>query len=313
MLPHGISVVDGNILIKAGDKTIALDPISPVSADLAFISHAHFDHLMRKVNLPVIASLETVELASARGVKIKEHVNNLEGVSLVDSGHILGSRALIVGKNEIMYTGDFAGRPRGFLGKLEPVHVKILIIESTYGKKGYTFPPIAGVIKMAMNTISKAYDRGLGVSLHGYTLGKAQVISYFFKSWRPLIFDGKIEIINKIYRKHGINLPEPDMIVNGPEELPRGPYIYVAPMGKARGATPVSIYFTGWAIRGGNSALPLSDHADHDELINFVRAVNPENVITVGGFDRELAQELKRDGFRAQAIGDQQMDIRHFF
>ncbi len=312
MLPPGISIVDGTILIKAGEKRVALDPLAPVNADLVFISHAHFDHLMKRVKLPVIASKETVELASARGVRIDEHVDNHEGLSLTDSGHILGSRALIVGKNEIMYTGDFAGRPRGFLGKLEPVHVKSLIIESTYGKKGYSFPSTASVVKMAMSKISKAYDRGLGVSLHGYTLGKAQLISYFFKSWRPLIFDRKVEIINKIYRAHGINLPEPDLVVNGPEELPHGPYIYVAPMGKARGASPVSIYFTGWAIRGGNSSLPISDHADHDELINFVRAVNPENVITVYGFDRELAEELRRDGFRAQAIGDQQMDICHF-
>ncbi len=312
MLPYGISNMGSNLVIKSGEKVIALDPVTPVNADLIFVSHAHFDHLMKRTTLPVIASTETVELASARGVKIPAYTQELDDVSLVDSGHILGSRALIAGKNEIMYTGDFAGRPRGFLGKLEPTHVKNLILESTYGKKGYSFPATASILKIAMDKISRAYDKGLGVSLHGYTLGKAQLISYFFKAWRPLIFDKKVENINKIYRKHGIKLPEPDYVVDGPAELPDGPYVYVAPMGKAVSVSPVSISFTGWAIKGSNYSLPISDHADHDELINFVKAVNPENVITIYGFDREFAEELRKDGFKAQAIGDQQVDICHF-
>ncbi|MGC8661365.1 MAG: MBL fold metallo-hydrolase RNA specificity domain-containing protein [Nitrososphaeria archaeon] len=312
MLPYGISNIGSNLVIKSGGRLIALDPITPVSTDLIFVSHAHFDHLMRKATSPVIASKETVELATARGVKISTFVHKVDGIKLVDSGHILGSRALIAGKNEIMYTGDFAGRPRGFLGRLEPEHVKNLIIESTYGKKGYSFPSIASVLKIAMDTISRAYDNGLGVSLHGYTLGKAQLISYFFKAWRPLIFDRKVENINKIYRKYGITLPEPDRVVDESTELPNGPYLYVAPMGQRVNSAPVRISFTGWAIKGRNSSLPISDHADHDELINFVKTINPENVVTVHGFDRELAEELRKEGFKTQAFGDQQVDICNF-
>lgn len=312
MLPYGISNIGSNLVIKSGGRLIALDPVTPVSADLIFVSHAHFDHLMKKTTSPVIASKETVELATARGVKISAFTQELDGIRLVDSGHILGSRALIAGKNETMYTGDFAGRPRGFLGRLEPEHVKNLIIESTYGKKGYSFPSIASILKIAMGTVSRAYDNGLGVSLHGYTLGKAQLISYFFKAWRPLIFDRKVENINKIYRKHGITLPEPDCVVDETTELPNGPYLYVAPMGQRVNAAPVMISFTGWAIKGRNSSLPISDHADHDELISFVKAINPENVVTVHGFDRELAEELRKEGFNAQAFGDQQIDICNF-
>ncbi|MCL4343697.1 MAG: hypothetical protein JRN26_03425 [Nitrososphaerota archaeon] len=312
MLPYGISNIGSNLVIKSGGRLIALDPVTQVSADLIFVSHAHFDHLMKKVASPVIASKETIELAEARGVKISAFSQELDDIRLVDSGHILGSRALIAGKNETMYTGDFAGRPRGFLGKLEPEHVKNLIIESTYGRKEYAFPSIASVLKIAMDKISKAYDRGLGVSLHGYTLGKAQLISYFFKAWRPLIFDRRVENINKIYRRHGITLPEPDYVIDEPAELPNGPYIYVAPMGQRVNVSPVSISFTGWAIKGRNSSLPISDHADHDELVSFVKAINPENVVTVHGFDREFAKELRKEGFRAQAFGDQQVDICDF-
>ncbi|MEM4090361.1 MAG: MBL fold metallo-hydrolase RNA specificity domain-containing protein, partial [Thermoplasmatales archaeon] len=70
--------------------------------------------------------------------------------------------------------------------------------------------------------------------------------------------------------------------------------------------------FTGWAIKGKNSSLPISDHADHDELISFVKAINPENVVTIHGFDKELARELRGEGFKAQAFGDQQVKISDF-
>lgn len=312
MPPYRVTFSGQNLLVKADDKLIALDPVTPVNADLIFVSHAHFDHLLKRPSAPVLASKETVELAVARGSKICTFTDNYKNLKLVDSGHILGSRAIIFGKNEIMYTGDFAGRPRGFLGKLEPEGVRTLIIESTYGKKEYTFPSIATVVKTAMNMISGAYDKGLGVSLHGYTLGKAQLISYFFKTWRPLIFQRKIETINRIYRKYGVMIPEPDIVVDSPMELPEGPYLYVTPMGQKVESASVSISFTGWAIKYSKTSLPLSDHADHNELINFIKKVNPEIVITVYGFDREFAQELRKEGFNAQAFGDQQLDINQF-
>jgi putative mRNA 3-end processing factor len=312
LIHNKVAFSRAGILIKHNDKIIALDPEERVKADLTFVSHAHMDHLLKNEKNTVLASKETIELARERGIKIRNFVEAFDDVQLIDSGHILGSRAIIIGKNEIMYTGDFSQRDRGFLKKLEPVNVRLLIIESTYGKKGYKFPPTATIIESVMKIISKAYDAGMGVSLHGYTLGKAQLIEYLFQSWRPLIVHRNIERMNVVYRKFGINIPKPDVIVQNLLHVPDTPYIYVAPTYESVSNVYASIRFTGWAKHISNYAVPLSDHADHDELISFVKKVNPETIITVHGFDKEFAKELRSLGFRAFAFSDQQLDLDSF-
>ncbi|MGC8599965.1 MAG: MBL fold metallo-hydrolase RNA specificity domain-containing protein [Nitrososphaeria archaeon] len=312
MIHNKVAFSKSGILIKHNDKVIALDPEERVKADLTFVSHAHMDHLLKNEKNTVLASKETVELARERGVKINSYVEAFDDVQLIDSGHILGSRAIIIGKNEIMYTGDFSQRDRGFLKKLEPVSVRLLIIESTYGKKGYRFPPTASIIESVMKMISEAYDAGMGVSLQGYTLGKAQLIEYLFQSWKPLIVHRNIEKMNAVYRKFGINIPKPDAVVQNFSQVPDTPFVYVAPTYEYVNNVYYSIKFTGWAKFISNYAVPLSDHADHDELISFVKRVNPEIIITVHGFDKEFAKELRSLGFRAFAFTDQQLDLDSF-
>ena len=312
MIYNKIAFSRSGILVKHAEKVIALDPEENIKADLTFVSHAHMDHLLRKERNTVLASRETVELAVERGVKIQNHIEEHDDLKLVDSGHILGSRALVIGKNEIMYTGDFSQRDRGFLKKLEPINVKVLIVESTYGKKGYSFPPTASVIESVMNMISEAYDAGMGVSLHGYTLGKAQLIEYLFQTWRPLVVHKNIEKMNAVYRKFGINIPVPDMVIERSSQLPEAPFVYVAPTYEDVENVFYSIRFTGWTRIISKYAVPLSDHADHDELLSFIKKVNPETVITVHGFDKELAKELRGLGFRAFAFSDQQLDLDSF-
>jgi putative mRNA 3-end processing factor len=304
-----IAFSSAGILVKHEGKVIALDPERNVSADLTFVSHAHLDHLLRKERNTVLTSRETLEIARARGVSISRYIESYPGLRMVDSGHILGSKALIIGKNEIMYTGDFSQRERGFLKKLEPENVRVLIMESTYGRKEYTFPPTAKVLDHVMRLIGEAYDNGLGVSLHGYTLGKAQLIEYLFQSWRPLVVHANIERINRIYRRFGIRIPEPDKIARSEDDLPDPPYVYVAPMHLNVSRAYYSIRFTGWARSLGLSAVPLSDHADYMELVSFVKKVNPELVILMHGFDREFAEDLREMGFRAYAFSEQQIDL----
>ncbi|MDG7044685.1 MAG: hypothetical protein JRN02_04850, partial [Nitrososphaerota archaeon] len=154
--------MNGSIVIRSKGRTISLDSTAPLQADIAFISHAHYDHLPRRVSSTVLASNETVELARIRGLPIKSHINKAESLKLIDSGHILGSRALLV-DDDLLYTGDFAGRPRAFLSKLISVKCKTLIIEATYGKPGIVFPSVAKVMGAAMDSISSAYELGKGI------------------------------------------------------------------------------------------------------------------------------------------------------
>lgn len=300
------------VIVKYRGRTIALDPESNLDVDLIFVSHAHMDHLLRKPRRPIIASRETVELARVRGVSVQEFYEGLEGISLLDSGHILGSRAVLFGDGELLYTGDFAGRPRGFLKSLKPVHAKVLVIESTYGRDGYLFPPTSVIVEETMKLISAAYDMGEGVSLHGYSLGKAQLLAYLFKSWRPLVVNKRVYEINRVYTAHGVGLPSPDAVVESQREIRFKPFVYITYMGEPVDRAALSIRFTGWAKRVSERAMPLSDHADYRELIDFVKRVNPELVITVRGFKAELAAALRSLGFNARPAGGIQRSLDEF-
>ena len=59
-----------------------------------------------------------------------------------------------------------------------------------------------------------------------------------------------------------------------------------------------------------DAAFPLSDHADHPDLLRFVEAVQPRRVLTLHGFATEFALTLRERGIEAWAIGeDNQLEL----
>jgi Cft2 family RNA processing exonuclease len=65
---------------------------------------------------------------------------------------------------------------------------------------------------------------------------------------------------------------------------------------------------TGWAIdrgrryfNGVDQAIPLSDHADFSELLEYVRKARPKKVYTVHGF-AEFVNSLRDKGFDAEPL-----------
>ncbi|RNJ72740.1 MAG: exonuclease, partial [Thaumarchaeota archaeon S15] len=99
----GPSVVAGRrgIVCETRGREVCLDPPGRVGARLAFVSHAHADHLPAS-GTSAVSSEETRALAGARDVAI--HGADGGGLEMVDAGHILGSRGLLF--DDIFYTGD---------------------------------------------------------------------------------------------------------------------------------------------------------------------------------------------------------------
>ncbi|MDG6991011.1 MAG: exonuclease, partial [Nitrososphaerota archaeon] len=307
-----------------------LDPHSRVRADYTFVSHAHLDHMHTPSKSErIIASSVTGELAKARGYDLGSTIEEADGVELLDSGHILGSRAIRIA-DEVYYTGDASGRTRAFLGKCRTRQARVLVMETTYGSPEYVFPATAKLVKDVNALISSAYDRGVPVVLMGYPLGKAQLLSYFFSSWDPIIYHEKVAAMNRIHIDHGVPLkpgtsfdPAKDL-----DSLPRGPWVMVSPMssGKSRlmshlkkeyGA--ILVAFSGWALgqgyrytMGADYSFPLSDHCDYDELVKLVQAVSPEMVYTVHGFAAEFAADLRKMGFSARPLAAYQSTLSDY-
>jgi len=136
------------IILISREKKIYLDPRQILAENYVFISHAHIDHMLnktatKKYNLrnKIICSPETLAIASLRGYIFNKEICYQDDYTLVDTGHILGSKGLLIG-NEIFYTGDLSMRDRAFLRKTSIPKAETLIIETTFGKPEYIFPPL---------------------------------------------------------------------------------------------------------------------------------------------------------------------------
>ncbi len=310
------------ITVEYGAASYALDPKGPSKADYTFVSHAHLDHVHNPdAGSKVLASRETRLLAKARGFDLGRTSETADEVRLLDSGHILGARAICIGE-EVLYTGDAAGRDRAFLGRCRTKKARILITESTFGRSNYVFPPISQIVKEVNSTIGMLFDKGRPVVLMGYALGKSQILSHLFSSWSPFYVHKRVAEINEVYGQCGVNLRKGKVVGADLEGISAGPWVMVAPMMSSRskfaqrlkkehGAALVA--FSGWAADpgyaysiGADYAFAVSDHCDYKELVALVKEVSPEQVYTTHGFTEEFAQDLRRLGFDAKPLNGYQ-------
>ena len=299
-------------------------------ADYTFVSHAHIDHMHTATKSEhIIASSVTSELARARGYDLGDTLEASEGVELLDSGHILGSRAIRI-QDEVYYTGDASGRARAFLGKCKTRQARILVMETTYGSPEYIFPSTAKLVREVNTLIASAYDRGTPVVLMGYPLGKAQLLSYFFSSWDPVYYHERVAEMNRIHIEHGVPLKSGKTFdpLRDLDRMPHGPWVLVSPMASGKNRVmahlkkkygAILVAFSGWAMgsgyrytMGADYSFPLSDHCDYQELLNLVQAVSPETVYTTHGFAAEFASDLRKVGFSARPLGPYQSQLSEF-
>jgi len=318
-----VKAADG-ILVEYGDTKLLLDPIRSSGDGLVFVSHAHQDHLLESGGQRVLTSRETAALAAARGRVIRNLVSEVDGFKMMNSGHIFGSRSLLI-NDEIYYTGDFSLRSRAFLKGGETPRCKVLIIETTYGREDFTFPPIEEVVDRTHKIISEQFSSGRPVILMGYPLGKAQILTSIFSVWKPFFQHGAVAKINSTCSSLGLDLGGDHLTYQEAQErglLEKKPWVLITPMYSGRSTFisnlkkkygAVTIAFSGWAVEpsfkyamGVDYAIPLSDHCDFNELKEVVKRCCPEVVYTFHGFAAEFAEHLRREGFDAKPLTSMQ-------
>ena len=302
-----------------------------------FISHAHSDHL--GVHEHAIVTPATRALADyrvgLRGVTALAYHADYRfcpetTLRLLPAGHVLGSAMLHVTRPEgtLLYTGDFKLRDCLTVGRAEPAEADVLVMESTFGQPFFRFPPWRTVVDRLLELVASAVKSGRQPIVMGYSLGKAQAITRILTgAGFPVTVHGAVFNTNRIYEELGVRLGSYKRYnagdFHGPRALPveeRG--VLVAPPSVARTGfvtrfdNPCRIVLTGWAVLknaqyryGVDHALPLSDHADFDELLGLVERVRPRKVYSHHGFT-EFADTLRRRGYDAElARPDQQLQL----
>ena len=312
------------ILCEVNHKRVHLDPKNTDVTGINFVSHAHIDHLPTANGGTILSSVETNKIANLRGFKMENHIDSLDGFSLIDSGHIFGAKGLLF--DDIFYTGDICTRKRGFLQGAKIPKCKTLITECTFGLPEFIFPAIDEIQKQVNELISGFYGKGIPVILMGYQLGKAQTITQLFGHWEPLFFHDSVKEMNSLHQKLGI--PLKDGIGHSEAEknglLEKKPWVMVAPMMSSKNKFiqdmkskygAVTIGFSGWAQssrfsfgRRADYSITMSDHCDFNELVNMVVQSEAEQVYTIHGFVDEFAEHLQKIGINAQPLLENSLD-----
>ena len=325
--------MNDNMILQLPKFRIHLDPTKEPQGNIIFISHSHADHMLRKKTpIPKLCSLETEKLVSARRnyplintINEELSINNLN-LRMVDTGHVLGSRGLVIeNEKKILFTSDFCARSRAFLGNLKPEKCDYLMMEATFGKEKYVFPPSEEVIKNAKDWVEDQFKKGCPVVLMGYTLGKAQLLCKMFEDFSPIYVDENIKKINDVYRECGVESLQDFKSFEQTKQLKIPPWILITSptSGRAklmRKVNAKTAIFTGWGVDEEsyvyrmkvNRVFPLSDHADFNELVKTVEKCSPEKVFVSHGYDHEFAAHLKSRGFDAKPLSFRKSPLINF-
>jgi len=204
--------------------------------------------------------------------------------------------------------------------RCDPGRADTLIMETTFGRPEYRFPPATEVRKDVIGFCHDAIEAGATPILLAYSLGKAQeLLRGLAKAGLPILLHPAVHQLTRIHETFGQTFPKYRKFEG---EVPEG-HVVVAPptsnlaetLGKARKVR--SAVATGWALDsscryryGSDAAFPLSDHADFPELLEFVKRVAPKRVFTHHGFAADFAWTLRDLGYDAQVLdGPEQLTL----
>ena len=232
-------------------------------------------------------------------------------LTALPAGHIFGSAMLLAEheKGSLLYTGDFRLGPSATAEPAELCQADYLIMECTFGQPQYRLPSREVVVEMLIEKVSQAIARGATPVISAYVLGKSQEVTKILTSHgigvlqHPSVFE-----ISEVYRAAGCDLgnyrhyedrPVPGCAVIVPPQ--RG-----GPAGLPGALHVERFHVTGWAMDPKRRQkaprdhwIPLSDHADFDQLLSAVEQVSPKTVFCTHG-PKSFVAELCRRGHDAR-------------
>jgi DNA ligase-1 len=291
---------------------------------LAFVSHAHSDHIAPHEE--IIVSPGTARLLQARmpgerrerilSFGVKQRLGDVD-LMLLPAGHVVGSAQLYLetASESLLYTGDFKLRRGKSAEPAEWKQADTLIMETTFGQPRYRFPPTEQVVEQIVNFCREALEDGAVPVLFGYSLGKAQEILCALEGAGLVpMLHGSVFQITRVYQQLGRSFCK--YVRYNPSELAGKVLICPPSANQSRMLDNLrrrrTAIISGWAVDPSaiyryqvDAAFPLSDHADYDDLIRYVDLVQPKHVFTVHGFAAEFARDLRARGIDAWALSEE--------
>jgi len=298
---------------------VYLDPWKPVKN--AIITHGHADHsrwghenyVTHHYNVPIIR--HRLGKISVTGKEWNETfiVNGVK-FSLHPAGHIVGSSQVRVEyKGEVwVFTGDYKTEDDGIATPYEVVKCNTLITECTFGLPAFNWLPQQEVFTDINNWWAENKAEGKTSVIFGYSLGKAQrILKHLDTSNGKIFTHGAVENMTEVIRPI-VDLPPTTRVTRETTKEELAGSIVIAPPSAhgsvwLRKMTPfVTGVASGWmAFRGARArravdrGFVLSDHCDWYGLLDSIKAMGCDKVISTHGYSDIFSRYLREQGYDA--------------
>jgi Cft2 family RNA processing exonuclease len=226
------------------------------------------------------------------------------------AGHVRGSAQLRVeGEGlDLVWAADLGGRGARASATAEPLEqleCETLALNALYGHPHYVFPPREECLERALEFVQRTRRAGQTPVLIASPFGATQDLLRHFDGRALVRLHPAAHRACEVYAAQGVKLSgyarldEPgDTLVVPPSyrlsRLPEGQYRFCALTGRAVDGVP-----------GADEAIPLSDHAGFDELMEYALQSQAQRIIAAHGHAPDLAAALRERGLDAVAIPDQ--------
>ncbi len=285
------------------------------------ISHGHSDHIAE--HKAIIATRETARIFQhRRGSAEMEVLRYGErrdygryALTMYPAGHCLGSAQVLIEADgeRLVYTGDIKLRPNVTAETAVIVPCDTLVMESTFGDPLYRFPPDIVTFERLYAGVDRALSDDRVPVVLAYALGKGQeALELLLRRGYRVTLHGSVWNVSQIYRELGVKFS--GTYEKYHREHLRG-RVLIAPPNCRKQAMVTNIerryviMLTGWALhksapymyKNVDLILPLSDHADYDELVRLARESGAERIITMHG-EPKFAASLRELGFNAEHL-----------
>lgn len=316
--PHGLYLPAADLHLDARD-----------APGTVFVSHAHSDHCSRAARLlctPETAALHDARRGARAATTLRFDETAAVGdaaITLTPAGHTLGSAMLTAESRDgrITYTGDYKLRPNPFSPPAVIPRVDELVMESTFGEPRYRFPSDDELLARLFRFVDDALGAGATPVLLAYALGKGQeVLWHLTRRGYDVVLHGAIANMCDLHVALGYDFPGPGTWGRY-EKGKVGRRVLLTTPGTRRTAMVQALpakrvcHLTGWALHPGafniyrdcDLVLPLSDHADFDELVRTATESGASRVYTTHG-PPSFARYLRGIGIDAWHVAEHPND-----
>jgi Cft2 family RNA processing exonuclease len=285
------------------------------------ISHAHSDHIAE--HRAIVATPETARIFRHR-IGETEVVTQRYGerrdygryaLTFYPAGHCLGSAQILVEAEgeRLVYTGDIKLRPNVAAEQAVVVPCDTLVMESTFGDPQYVFPPDVATFDRLYAAVDRAFSDARVPVVLAYALGKSQeALELLLRRGYRVSLHGSVWNVSEIYRELGVKFS--GEYERYDREHLKG-RVLIVPPGCRKQPMILNIerrylvMLTGWAMsksapymyKGVDLVLPLSDHADFDELVRLAKESGATRIITMHGA-KKFASILRDMGLNAEHL-----------